>query len=111
MFKLGETYLDASGVSVRIICVDAAIGNLNVVGIATINNGTKHLRQYNEAGHYCGIGNNPTYNPHHLISDEPNEEEVQLIKNIIGTVQEFGDRDANTEGSLLKIIRQLRKQS
>jgi hypothetical protein len=111
MFKLGETYLDASGVSVRIICVDAEIGSLNIVGIATVSNGMKQLRQYNEAGHYGGIGNNSIYNPHHLISDEPNEEEMQLIENIIGTMQEFGDRDANTEGSLLKIIRQIRKKS
>jgi hypothetical protein len=116
VFKLGQEYLTNGGLSVRIVSNDANFRQVaaspicNVIGVVTQKTGAQALHYYSDEGYYAGSKSAPSYDPHHLISDEPTEEETSLINDIIGTVQEFGDRDANTEASLLKIVRRLRKK-
>lgn len=113
MFRIGEEYYTVDGRKARIICTDANMPYgarfCNIVAILDPAKGqtAKTLMYYDDDGIWPGQAKGYAGN---IVSNEPTKEEVQLINNIIHTMQEFGDRDANTEKSLLKIIRQLRKK-
>lgn len=113
MFRLNEVYETANGQSVRIICVDAnaKYGNTfetPIVGLVT-SKGMSYANAvylYSKEGKYCGA-TDKSFEPYHLISTEPTEEELSLIQQI-GNYCEGSVKDR--EEALLKIVRQLRRK-
>lgn len=119
LFKVGETYYEAgadgngSGRSVRIIADDAGIlyaGKLtcNLVGVITEKSAIvpTSLSYYDDQGNYAGQSDG-SFLKYKLVSNEPTEEELALIRDISDYCERSG---SDREEQLLKIIRRLRKK-
>lgn len=111
MFRPNETYFTKAGYEARVICVDAGAKygaiTCNVVALVTIKGpagASTCAYMYSDDGKLSGTGNAT----HDLVSNEPNAEELELIREIKAIGSSSDDR--NTDERMLKVIRQLRKK-